>query len=432
MSFVEDNNTELKREFVSDIKKIAVAFANTNGGRIYIGIADDGEVVGLISPDSVSRQVASCIRDSIKPDITRFFDVHTEEIEGKKIVVATIERGISLPYYLAEHGLKPSGVYIRVGSASVPATEDHIRQMIKTSDGDKYIAARCLNQELTFERTAEEFAKRNLSFGDAQMKSLGIIDKNEMFTNLGLLLSEQCQHIMKVAVFEGKTKRVFKSRKEFSGSLIKQLYDIADYLDYFNLVQASIGKLRRIEHRNYPVDAIRESILNTLIHREYGLSAASFINVFDDRMEFLSVGGLVAGITLDAVFTGISHTRNEGLANIFYRLELVEAYGTGIMRIMSAYADRKLKPTIEVTDSSFKMILPNMLYEQPKVKVVNEQEREVFDLLEREGAVSSAMLAKTLNLGATRSYNILKRMVKDGKLVEVKNGRKIEYAAARK
>ena len=189
MSFVEDNNTELKREFVSDIKKIAVAFANTNGGKIYIGIADDGEVVGLISPDSVSRQVASCIRDSIKPDITRFFDVHTEEIEGKKIVVATIERGISLPYYLAEHGLKPSGVYIRVGSASVPATEDHIRQMIKTSDGDKYIAARCLNQELTFERTAEEFDKRNLSFGDAQMKSLGIIDKNEMFTNLGLLLS---------------------------------------------------------------------------------------------------------------------------------------------------------------------------------------------------------------------------------------------------
>jgi ATP-dependent DNA helicase RecG len=80
MSFIEDSNTELKREFVSDIKKTAVAFANTSGGKIYIGIADGGEVIGADLPDTVSRQVASCIRDSIKPDITRFFDIRTEDI----------------------------------------------------------------------------------------------------------------------------------------------------------------------------------------------------------------------------------------------------------------------------------------------------------------------------------------------------------------
>ena len=427
MLLKEDNNTELKREFVSDIKKTAVAFANTNGGKIYIGVSNDGAVVGVDSPDEVLRQVASSIRDSIKPDITRFFDVRTENIDDKAIVVSTIERGVYAPYYIAEHGLKPSGVYIRVGSASVPATDEHIRQMIKTSDGDKYIVARSLLQDLTFKRASEEFEKQRLAFTDIQKKSLGILSENDIFTNLGLLLSEQCQHTVKVAVFEGNTKSVFKSRKEFGGSLIKQLYDTVEYLDYFNLVQASVGKVRRIEHRDYPVDAIRESVLNALVHREYGLSASTFINVYDNRMEFLSVGGLVPGITLDAVLCGVSHTRNEGLAGIFYRLELVEAYGTGIMRIMSDYSECERKPEIHVTDSSFMMVLPNMRYEPKKTNPINEQEQEVFRQIEREGSVSSVALAKTLGLCATRSYNILKKMVDDGKLLRVKKGRRIEY-----
>jgi ATP-dependent DNA helicase RecG len=429
MLFVENNNTELKREFVSDIKKIAVAFANTDGGKIYIGIADDGAVVGLDSPDKVLLQVGACIRNSIKPDITSFFDAHAEEIEGKTIVVATIQKGNFAPYYLAEHGLKPSGVYIRVGNASVPATQEHIRQMIKISDGDKYIAARSLIQDLTFEYAAEEFAKLDIPFGRTQMKSLGIIGENDMFTNLGLLLSEQCQHTMKVAVFEGNTKAVFKSHKDFSGSIIKQSYDALEYIDYFNLIQTSIGKARRIERRNYPITAIRESVLNSLVHREYGLSAASFVNIFDNQMEFLSVGGLVAGINVDAILAGVSHTRNEGLANIFYRLRLVEAYGTGIMRIMSAYDDCESRPKIEVTDSSFKMVLPKMQYALPKSKTINERELAVLRLIERDGAVSSAALAKELSLGATRSYDILKKMVRDGKLIEVRKGRRIEYVA---
>lgn len=431
MSFIEDTNTELKREFVSDIIKTAVAFANTSGGRIYIGIGDNGKILGVDSSDMVSRQVASCIRDSIKPDITQFFDVRTEDIDGKTVVLVTIERGVYVPYYLAEHGLKPSGVYVRIGSASVPATEEHIRQMIKTSDGDKYILARSMFQDLTFERTEEEFKKQNLAFGELQKKSLGLIGENDMFTNLGLLMSEQCQHTVKVAVFEGTTKSIFKSRKEFNGSLIKQLYEILKYLDYFNLVQASVGKIRRIEHRDYPVDAIRESMLNALVHREYGLSASTFINVYDDRMEFVSVGGLVPGISLDAILSGVSHTRNEKLATLFYRLELVEAYGTGIMRIMSDYTDCERKPKIEVTDSSFKMVLPNMRYEPSKSEPINEQEQEVFRLIERDGKVSREVLAEVLGVGATRSYNILKKMVEDGKLLEVKKGRKIEYVSIR-
>jgi len=427
MLFTEGIDTEFKSEFTNEIKKTAVAFANTKGGKIYIGIEDDGTIAGVNDADSVIRQMTDSLRGSIKPDITRFMNVYAENIDGKTVVITQIERGVYVPYYIAEKGLRPSGVYIRIGSSSVPATEEHIRQMIKEADGERYISARSLIQELTFERAQKEFDEKNIAFGETNKKTLGIISDNGMYTNLGLLLSEQCQHTTKVAVFEGSTKAVFKSRKEFTGSLLNQLYDVLEYLDYFNLVRAEIGMIHRTETRDYPVDAIREAYLNALVHREYGLSASAFVNVYDDRMEFLSAGGLVPGVTLDAILSGLSHTRNEKLANIFYRLEIVEAYGTGIMRIMDDYAGCGRKPEINVTDSSFMMTLPNMRYDKSTSKEINKQESEVLQLIENDGFVTSETLSSALNLGATRSYNILKKMVEAGRLKAVKNGRKIEY-----
>ena len=265
MLMSESVNTEFKREFSDSVKKTAVAFANTNGGNMYIGVDDSGVPVGIDEPDLAVRQVTDSIRNSIKPDLTRFMKISEELLDGKSIISVTIERGTSIPYYLAENGLKPSGVYVRVGNASVPASEEQIRQMIKDADGARYATARSLIQQLTFDWAQKEFDEKSIPFGDPQKRSLGIIDENGLYTNLGLLLSEQCQHSTKIAVFEGNTKTVFKSRKEFTGSLIKQLYDITDYLDYFNLIHAEIGKVRRLETRDYPVGAVREAVLKGIV-----------------------------------------------------------------------------------------------------------------------------------------------------------------------
>jgi len=427
MLFTEGIDVEFKIGFTNEIKKTAVAFANTKGGKIYIGVDDDGTIIGIEDTDNLIRQITDSIRNSIKPDLTRFINIYAEIIEGKTVVITQIERGVYCPYYIAERGLKPSGVFVRIGNSSVPATEDHIRQMIKEADGERYITSRSLIQDLTFERTTKEFNEKKTAFNESNKITLGIIGENGIYTNLGLLLSEQCQHTTKVAVFEGNTKAVFKSRKEFTGSLIQQLYYVMEYLDYFNFVRAEIGRIHRTESRDYPVSAIREAFLNALIHREYALSASTFVNVYDNRMEFLSVGGLVTGITLDAILSGVSHTRNEKLANIFYRLEIVEAYGTGIMRIMDDYINCKNKPEINVTDSSFMMTLPNMRYDNTIPKQINEQESEVLRIIERDGFTTSETISNALNLGPTRSYNILKKMSDGGILTTIKNGRRTKY-----
>lgn len=360
MIFRESETVELKEIVVDEIKKEIIAFANCDGGKLYIGVQDDGTVVGLDNPDSVSLQISNMVRDAIKPDITMFLHYETIEQDGKEIVAVDIQRGSDRPYYLAKKGMRPEGVYVRQGYSSVPATDTAIRRMIKETDGDRFEAMRSLNQELTFEKTKKEFELRKIEFGPQQMRTLKLIDRDNLYSNLALLLSDQCIHTIKAAVFQGTDQAIFKDRREFSGSLLQQMNEVYEFIDFRNQTRATIEKLLRIDIRDYPEIAVREALLNLLIHRDYSFSASALISIYTDRIEFVSIGGLMPGIDLEDIMAGISVCRNQDLANVFYRLRLIEAYGTGMSKIMKAYKGTGEKPLLETTKNTFKIILPNI------------------------------------------------------------------------
>ena len=136
--------------------------------------------------------------------------------------------------------------------------------------------------------------------------------------------------------------------------------EVYDYIDFRNQTHSTFQKLRRIDQRDYPETAVREALLNLLVHREYSFRASTFISLYEDRLEFTSIGGLVSGVTLNDIMMGISVCRNVKLANVFYRLELIEAYGTGILKIKEAYSGTGKTPQIETSDNAFKIILPNL------------------------------------------------------------------------
>lgn len=125
---------------------------------------------------------------------------------------------------------------------------------------------------------------------------------------------------------------VFKDRREFSGSLLKQMNEVYDFIDLHNQTRATIEKLLRIDVRDYPEVAVREALLNMLVHRDYSFSSSALISVYIDRIEFVSIGGLMPGIDLEDIMVGLSICRNQDLANVFYRLHLIEAYGTGMRK----------------------------------------------------------------------------------------------------
>ena len=163
----ENKITELKREYVDDIKNTVVAFANCDGGTIYIGINDDGSIRGVDDADETMLRVTNAIRDAVRPDVTMFVDCGGEDIDGKQVVRVTVRRGTARPYYLRGKGIRPEGVYVRQGASTVPASETAILDMIKETGGDSYEAARSLIQQLTFDKAAEFFKRRGVSFGAA-------------------------------------------------------------------------------------------------------------------------------------------------------------------------------------------------------------------------------------------------------------------------
>ena len=155
--FKESIHLELKKEYVKDILKTVIAFANTSGGKIYIGIDDDGKVLGVQKLDTDILKLSNSIRDSIKPDITLFTSILVEKIDGKDVIVVDVQKGASSPYYLTDKGILPSGVYVRQGASSVPATDAAILKMIRDTDGDNFEELRSLNQNLDFVFLKKEF-----------------------------------------------------------------------------------------------------------------------------------------------------------------------------------------------------------------------------------------------------------------------------------
>lgn len=447
MLFRESETIELKEVVVDDIKKEIIAFANCDGGKLYIGVQDNGTVIGLDNPDSVSLQISNMVRDAIKPDITMFLHYETIVENGKNIVAVDIQRGTDRPYYLAKKGMRPEGVYVRQGYSSVPATDAAIRRMIKETDGDRFEAMRSLNQELTFEMTKKEFELRQTDFGTRQMRTLKLIDHDGLYSNLALLLSEQCVHTIKVAVFQGTDQTIFKDRREFTGSLMQQMNEVYDFIDFRNQTRATIEKLYRIDVRDYPEVAVREALLNLLVHRDYSFSASAFISIYANRIEFVSIGGLMPGIDLEDVMVGISICRNQDLANVFYRLRLIEAYGTGMGKIMKAYEGLQEKPAIETTKNTFKIILPNInaKYETKKTDVKTEfdtqiavnvgkqfsdGEEKILEYVRTHGAITRNETIELLEVSASTAARVIRKMVKANLLKQNGKARNTHYIIA--
>lgn len=303
--------------------------------------------------------------------------------------------------------------------------------MIKDSDGDIFEEMRTMEQDLTFEEAEKAFERYGVEFSEDKYIALGLRNlHDDQYTNLALLLSDQCQHSTKVAVFGDTTNLTFKDSKEFNGSIFKQLDDTYSYLSLCNRTAAVFKGLERIEKSDYPEEALREALLNALVHRDYSYSGSIIINVNDVSMEFISIGGLLPGLSAEDIRSGISQPRNRKLAEIFHRLRLIESYGTGIRRIFSLYKDSPVQPQIKVTSNTFKLVLPNMnaseqltSTNESKVSaettsVVTPQMKIVLGYLAEYGEMTDEELQELLNVKKTRSYLIARQMNECG-LIEI-------------
>lgn len=423
----ESENVEFKSQMQKNLYKEVIAFANTEGGVIFIGMDDNGNVTGIENLDDTYTRITNGIRDAIQPDITMFIRYTLQE---NRVIRIEISEGSYKPYYLKSKGLKPSGVFVRQDASSVQASSELIRQMIKDSDGDSFETMRATRQELTFEAASVAFARYKTDFSEDKYIALGIRNlHDEQYTNLAWILSDQCQHTTKIAVFSDDANTVFKDSKEFSGSVFSQLDDTYSYLMLCNRTFSSFQGLERIDKTDYPEEALREALLNALVHRDYSFSGSIIINVNESCMEFISIGGLLPGLSPDDIRNGISQPRNRNLTEIFHRLRLIESYGTGIRRIFNLYRNCTVQPSIQVTPNTFRLVLPNMNAKavpdertdtrKPQMaQSISPQMRTVLNYLSEYGEMNEEDLQELLGIKRTRAYLLARQMSEEG-LIEI-------------
>jgi len=414
--------TELMMDYASEACETAAAFANTDGGVLYIGVSPDGSIAGLADVNTVYMRMAEDLRSLVRPSVEHLTAFHVETMEGLRVLEVTVRRGSNSPYFMTERGICPEGVPVRLGASNAAAGELVIRRMIRESDGEKYEELRSIDQALTFSEAEREFEARGIPFGLAPRKALKLMTGDRVYTNLGLLLSDQNPHTLKTAVFEGTAGAVFRERAEFTGSLLRQVNDLWDYLSHRNAVRG--------ERRDYPVPALAEALLNAFVHRDYGAAGSSIVGIYDDRAEFASLGGLSEGLSLDDVMLGVSVPRNENLAKVFAQLALIPACGTGLRRIARSYGDFTLKPSFEATLGVFKVTLPNTNAEREEERL-NENERTVMTLFKIRESITRRDAQLSLSLSQAMAVRVMRSLVEKGEVRAVGNGRSTRYVPSR-
>ncbi|MCD8040825.1 MAG: putative DNA binding domain-containing protein [Clostridia bacterium] len=422
MTYKESARLELKELFTADIKKEIVAFLNCDGGTLIIGVDDNGAVIGVNDAKSIIERVSAMIHEAIRPDPSLICSAEEYTDNGKTLVRVEVGRGVKKPYYIYEKGLKPSGVYLRINNTSQQASEYAIKQMIMESENNAYESLPCMQSDLTFDYLNFAFKRAKL---EVKEKTLGIKNSDGEYTNLALLLSDQCPFSIKAAVFDDDYKSNFVDRKEFSGSILKQADDAYEYLRLNNKKHGDYDGLMRIDKSDYDDLVLREGLLNCLIHRDYSLNGSNIINIYPDRIEYISIGGLISGMTYSDMMLGVSRTRNEKLADIFFRLHYVEAYGTGVKKIQGDYVNAAVSPRFEVSDNGFLLVLPNKTV-QVKTKLTDDE--LVYNFIAENGKTTRADIQEHTGFKLTKTLGIISRLEENGKIRKNGKGKNIYYS----
>lgn len=429
----EDERTEYKSVVNDSAIKTIVAFANTNGGTLYVGMDDEGTPIGLNDANAEMTKLANMMRNNIKPDVLMMTSCEIENVDGVDVIAVHVGRGVKRPYYLASKGLRPEGVYVRSGAASVPSNDTAILRMVQETDGDTFETRRSFEQQLTFRYVAAEFAKRNLAFGEGEMRTLGLLDADGLYSNLGLILSDQCPSMIKSAVFDDDDRGVFVAREEYSGSILKQLNDAYAFLDYSNHFRTRFQGLERVDYHDYPSVALREALVNSIAHREFALSGPTLVSVMPSKVEIVSLGGLPLGLEYPDLSAHISMPRNRMFANVLFRLEIIEAYGTGIDRMRKSYAESGLDIGINVTPNTFSVVLPNrnrIPLPQGGETGSRDGTASAIDLL-KSGARTRQEIQDALGVSQSTTIRLLADLVERGEIVKVGQGRNTRYRLPR-
>ena len=436
--------------------KTIVAFANTQGGKLIVGIDDKThEIVGVANEIlfQLMDGIANAISDSCMPQIIP--DIEPQTIDGKTVIIVSVEAGKNRPYYLKSKG-KENGTYIRVAGTSRQAFPEKIRELEMEGARISWDELTCVGYPVSKEATEklcsnienfrEKVGMTERSVKKEQLINWKILKQSEgqlLATNAYALLTSDYFPFSKTqcAVFKGTDRAVFLDKREFTGPIYTQIEEAVDFVLRNIRLGATIDGLVRKEKYELPPEAIREMIINAHCHRNLLDESCIQVAVYDDRLEVTSPGGLYNGLTYEEVMNGHSKIRNKAIANIFSQMGLVEAWGSGIKRIFNVAKEYDLpEPKFQEFDNMFRVELfrNNFMTESEKEvgesseKVrrrvgegsdiirgyeLSDTQKKIVNLLLYDRQLSAAKIAEQLGMGSRSIEKNIKKLKELGILI---------------
>lgn len=410
---------EFKETITNTFLKTVSAFSNYNGGEIYFGIDDNGNVKGIADVKQSCLDIENKINDSILPQPD-----YTLEIQNDSTIKLTVKSGIHKPY------LYKSKAYKRNDTATIEVDTLEFSRLILEGKNIRFEELPYNEQKLTFEVLHQKL-KESIqieTFNKDTLKTLNLYDNNNGYNNAAGLLADR-NHFPGIDIVKfGQNISVIQKRATIENISILEVYDkaIDMFRDYYQYEIIEGAERKNVE--KIPEAAFREAIANALIHRAWDIESQIRVLMFDDRIEVISPGGLPSGITEDEYLSGkISVLRNRNLANVFYRLGFVEIFGTGITRIKQLYESALRKPDFEVSENTIRIMLP-VFGENINL---TEDEKQVYALLSTTMLKPISEIAPYTPFGKSKTTQLLKEMSQKG-VVEVKGkGRGTKYIIKR-
>ena len=439
----EGKTIEFKVELPNSntLAKTIIAFSNTGGGKLIIGVNDQGEIIGL-EPDvnifELKDKVASIIYETCYPTVLP--DIYTTTINDQLLLIIEAYRGNLLPYYLKNKG-KNEGVYIRVGATNRKASHENIleleRQRMNISF-DQEANREVELDSLDISSLEVRFAQMGKVLDQPVMKNLKLVieDNNTIFPSNGLLiLLGKFEHVkMKCSRFKGTSMDVFLDRKEYEGDLFSQLENAENFIKNYIKLSGEIKGLQRNDQYEIPLEAIRESLVNAAVHRDYSNDGRDIkIGIYDDIVNIVSPGGFPSTITQEDILEGRSEIRNKVIARVFKELNYIEQWGSGIRRIKSSCKARGLKDPEIVEKGDFVDV---SLYREVALKKVeilkedgytNHQNAIINYLNENENRISTKEASNILGISDRATRTVLSTMVEMNTLIRIDKGPQTHY-----
>ena len=413
----EHRELEFKESITNTFLKTVSAFANYGNGKIIFGISDDGRYVGIENTKQACLDIENKINDAIKP-----LPKYTIDIDNNtKLITLTVEKGKDMPY------LYKGKAYIRNDSSTIEVGQIELKRLTMQGMNTTFDRIPSHEQELSFHLLEKECQKK---LGIEQLTrdnliTLGLLDKNIGYTNAGALLADTNEFYgIDMARF-GATIDIILNRYTFERQSILKTYQEAVRVYRENYQYDEIQGIERVVVETIPEKAFREAIANALIHRTWDVSAHIRVAMYDDRIEITSPGGLLDQLSKeDYLYKEVSMLRNPVIGNVFFRLHLIEQFGTGVQRIIASYAHCKRQPVFDISENFIKITLPVVIQDTMSM---SQPARPIYEALQ-DGELSSRELAKLTGYGKRNILESVKELIEGGYVIKTGSGPKTKYA----